>query len=124
MTTGEKARLSIKDFVVTLDTQRSRDDMLVLHLDRRDGSVPRLTLPFGAQQLTWAIQDSEYFEGGYKTWLATNILAVLAEQGWSLAQVATALDVPITTAMEIHAQAVADAAEKAAHDAELAEASA
>lgn len=118
------SRLSIKDFVVTLDTQRSRDDMLVLHLVPLDGRVPSLALPFGAQQLTWAIQDPEYFEGGYKTWLATNILAVLAEQDWSLEQVATALGVPYTKAMEIHAQAVADAAEQAPRAAELAEASA
>lgn len=123
MTIAEKKhRMSIKDYTVTLDTQRSRDDMLVLRLDPLDGSVPALVLPFGAQQLCWAIQDPEYFEGGYKTWLATNILDVLAEQGWSLEQIATALDVPITTALKIHAKAVADAAERAAQGAELAEA--
>lgn len=111
--------LSIKDFTVTLDTELSEGDKLVLHLDRRDGAVPRLTLPFGGQQLSWAVQDPEYFEGGYRTWLATNVLDVLAEQGWTLGQVATALDVPVTVAMQIRADAAEKAAAKAAELAEV-----
>lgn len=100
--------LSLDDFTVTVDTENSGNDKIVLHLDR-DGQ-PRLTLPFGQSQLLWALDDPTYFTGGYRTWIASNIITVHAEQGWTFEQIAAALGCSELQARQIHAQAVADAA--------------
>lgn len=115
--TDDKTRLSIHDFVVTVDTRASGGDKIVLNLDRE--GQPRLTIACSASQLLWIVDDSELFINGYRSSLSRNIIAC-HEQGWSFEVIARELGVDVPKAHQMHADAVA-AAEEAEKARELAE---
>lgn len=101
---------SIHDFTVTLDTRDTKSAKVVLHLDR-DGQ-PRLTIAVGTEQLVWVCEDDDYFTQGYRSTLARTIVDCHAA-GWSFELLARELGVSVAQAAQIHAGAVAEAAEKA-----------
>jgi hypothetical protein len=105
MTTTETRPVTIHDFTVTLDTQESGGDKLVLHLDR--AGQPRLSIACGVAQLMWVIEDPEHFVNGYRSSLARNIIDC-HQQGWSFEVLARELGITEVRAYQLHQEAVAE----------------
>jgi hypothetical protein len=57
------ATVSIHDFVVTIDTEASGGDKLVLHLDRE--GEPTLHMQVHVKQFMWLLDDPDQFAGAY-----------------------------------------------------------
>jgi hypothetical protein len=108
---ADASPLSIRDFVVTVDTRASGGDKVVLHLDR-DGQ-PRLTIACSSAQMLWVIDDPELFPNAYKANLTRNIVECHAN-GWSFDLLARELGVSKSEAIQMHARAAAKAEEAAA----------
>lgn len=101
---------SIHDFTVTLDTHATGAQKVVVHLDRE--GQPRLTIACGVEQLVWVCEDDDYFTQGYRSTLARTIVDCRTA-GWSFELLARELGVSPAQAVQLHADAVAEAAEKA-----------
>lgn len=101
---------SIHDFTVTLDTRATAAQKVVLHLDRE--GQPRLTIACGVEQLVWVCEDDDYFTQGYRSTLARTIVDCHTG-GWSFELLARELGASVAQATQLHAAAVAEAAEKA-----------
>jgi hypothetical protein len=100
------ATVSIKDFTVTVDTEASGGDKLVLHLDRE--GQPRLSIACGTAQLMWIIEDPDHFTNGYRSSLARNIVAC-HKDGWTYEVIARELGITTGQAVGLHNDAVAAA---------------
>lgn len=110
MTTTEQRPVTIHDFVVTVDTEASGGDKLVLHLDRE--GQPRLTIACGVTQLGWIIDDPDHFTNGYRSSLHRNIIDCHA-QGWTFEVIGRELGVTEAQAYQLHQSAVDEAEQKA-----------
>lgn len=103
MTTTEQRTATIHDFTVTVDTEASEGDKVVLRLDRAGQQT--LHVPCSSQQLVWLLNDPEYFAQGYKFTLFKRI-AEHRKDGWSFDRIAVELGVDPGWAREIYDEAM------------------
>lgn len=110
MTTTAVDAPTIHDFRVTVDTEKSGGDRLVVHLDRE--GQPTLTMACSATQLLWVIDDRDYFGNAYKFTVFKRI-AELRDKGATFDQIGTDLGVDPGWAREVYDEAMAAAAAQA-----------
>ena len=110
MTTTALPTPTIHEFTVTVDTEQSGEDKLVVNLDR--AGQPTLHMACSATQLLWVIDDPEYFEKAYKFTVFKRI-ADLHGAGRSFGEIGTELGVDAEWARELYDQTMAAAAAQA-----------
>lgn len=104
ITVDTSVDVSIHDFTVTVDTEESGGDKLVVHLDR--AGQPRLTMACAASQLLWVIDDPEYFRNAYKFHLFKRI-AELRDTGRTFGEIGAELGVDASWARAVYEETTA-----------------
>jgi hypothetical protein len=91
--------VSIHDFTITVDTQESGGDKLVVRLDR--AGQPTLHMACSATQLLWVIDDPDYFTNAYKFTIFKRV-ADLREQGRTFGEIGRELSIEPAWAQQVY----------------------